>query len=224
LEQKAAAAVTAIVEQKQELANVLDSVIDTKESNAAVLDGVIGERENAAAVLDSAICDKKDMAAGLDGIIGEKETVVAKLDELATIRKKQLGDLNKRAAVIKQDAITFSEIDRMGDKKTITGNVTLAPEDWTTVSELAKEGIRSRGIIKELKDKVSTLLRRITGLENKIESYEGKNIMDEISYQQAKKRAPRRLAEVIADIMRKPPERGMRELGKSIVKKIEHQL
>jgi hypothetical protein len=209
LEQKAAATVTAIVEQKQELAKALDGVIVAKESDAAVLDDVIDDRKNTVAVLGD--------------VIENKKTAVARLDELAEKRKKQIDDISAKAAIIKQDAVTFSEIDRMGDKRTIAGNVTLAPEDWSTVSELAKEGIRSRGIIRELKDKVSSLLRKITGLENKIESYESKNITDEISYQQAKKRAPRRLAEAIAEIMRKPPEREERELEKSMDKDIGRQ-
>ena len=179
LEQKAAIVITEIVDQKQELAKILDDVIDTKES----------------------------VAISLDDVIYNKESTISGLNEITDMKKKQLENLDKKAAVIKQDAMLFSEIERIGSKKTISGNVTLTQNDWTTVSELAKEGIRSRGIIKELKEKVSSLFRKITGLEKRLEVYEGKGINDQMKYQQAIKRAPRRLREVITDILRKPPER-----------------
>ena len=108
-----------------------------------------------------------------------------------------------------QEAITFSEIDRLGEKRSITGNVTLSPGDWTTISNLAKEGIKSRSIINDLKEKISSLIRRITGLEKRLEVYKSKGISSEMKIQQALKRAPRRFAEVITDILRKPPERDL---------------
>ena len=69
--------------------------------------------------------------------------------------------------------------------------------------------MKSRGIIADLKKKVADFIKKITGLEKKVEQYEGKkeSIMEQINYHNAQIRAPRRLAETIADIMRTPPER-----------------
>jgi len=179
INQQEAAIVSEIVEQKKDLAEKIGNIIDTKES----------------------------IANDLDDVIRDKESTAYNLIEIVDKKQKQLENFSKRAAFIKQDVIIFSEIDRMGDKKSITGNIMLTPNDWTTVSELAKEGVRSRSIIKELKEKVSSLFRKITGLEKRLEIYEGKGINDQLKYQQAIKRAPSRLREVIADIIRKPPER-----------------
>jgi hypothetical protein len=186
---------TTIVEQKKELAKALDNIIETKEN----------------------VSDE------LNELIKHKETAIIKLDETVTNKTKKLENLDNRMAVLKQEAITFSEIDRMGEKKTITGNITLTTGDWSTVSTLAKEGIKSRSIIKTLKDNITSLLRKITGLESKIKIYESKNITDDLKYQQAKKRAPRRLAEVIVDIMRKPPEQELQNMKTNRTRNAEHR-
>jgi len=44
-----------------------------------------------------------------------------------------------------------------------------------------------------------------------LKQYEGQGITDTMRYYQAQQRAPRRIAEVIADIMRKPPEKATPE-------------
>ena len=108
----------------------------------------------------------------------------------------------------------------MYHKKTIPGNVTFSPGDFAILSNLAKEGIKSRSIINDFKEKVSSLVRKITGLEKKLEVYESKGITAEMKIQQAIRHASRRFAEVIADILRKPPERemGLPEKHKSIEK------
>jgi len=91
----------------------------------------------------------------------------------------------------------------------IGGNLQISPADWKKVSNLAKEGVKSRGIIAELKKRITDFIRKITGLEKKVEEYEGKkeSILEQLNYHSANSRAPRRMAETIADIMRKPPER-----------------
>ena len=131
----------------------------------------------------------------------------AVLDQKTEKKQKQLDGLEKKTAVAKGEAATFAGIDRMGEKKTLRGDIALSPADWKTVSGLAKEGVKSRSIIKELKEKVSSLLRKISGLEKSLKQYEGQGITDTMRYYQAQQRAPRRIAEVIADIMRKPPEK-----------------
>ena len=101
----------------------------------------------------------------------------------------------------------------MGDKRTILGDIAVSPANWEKVSALAKEGLKSRGIIEKLKktiadlqDKVSEALEKILGLEKKLEGYEGRGLSDKMKYYQALQRAPRRLAEAVAEILRQPPE------------------
>jgi hypothetical protein len=142
----------------------------------------------------------------------------AALDQKVEKQQQRLSGLQEKISVTKQTAVVFSDISRMGAKNTLRGDVALSPADWKTVSDLAKEGIKSRGIIAGLKEKTAEQLRRAAGLEKKLEGYEGKGISDTMKYYQARRRAPRRLAETVADIMRKPPER--QELEKSAPERV----
>lgn len=130
----------------------------------------------------------------------------AALDEQVEKKKRQLNGLDKKTSVAKEEAASFAQIDGMA-KKTLGGNIQLAPADWKTVSSLAKEGVKSRGVIVELKKRIADFTRKISGLEKKLESYEGKSITDTMKYYQARQRAPHRMAEAVADIMRQPPEK-----------------
>ena len=60
--------------------------------------------------------------------------------------------------------------------------------------------------IKNLKDKVKSLLAKITGLEKKLEGFQGKGISDSVEYFKAKQHAPKRLKQAVAEIMSQPPE------------------
>ena len=113
--------------------------------------------------------------------------------------------------MLKEHEATFSDIDRMGVKKTLKGDIAVSHKDWKKVSGLAKEGIKAQGIISQLKDKISSILKKIFGLEKRLEKYEGKGVIDTMDYYEARQRAPKRMAETIADIKRKPAEQEERQ-------------
>ena len=139
-------------------------------------------------------------AAALGTAIEDKEKEAAK-------KQKQLDGLNAKTAVARKEAAEVEDIDAMA-KKTIGGNYQLTPANWEKVSNLAKEGVKSRGIIAGLKKQITGFLEKIKELTAKLTKYEGKkeSIMEQVNYHQANIRAPRRMAETIADIMRQPPE------------------
>jgi len=136
----------------------------------------------------------------------EKEKTIVTLDEKVEKKQKQIDGLEKKTTVLKEHEATFAEIDKMGEKKTLLGDIAVSPKDWKKVSGLAKESIKAKGIIAQLKDKISELLNKIFGLEKRLEKHEGKGIIENMNYYEARQRAPKRMAETIADIMRHPPE------------------
>jgi len=136
----------------------------------------------------------------------ESERIIA-LDKQAEKKQSYIDQLEKKTTVLKQETITFADIDSIGEKRTMLGDVAVSPADWKIISNLAKKGVKANRIIKDLKDKIAGLLRKVTGLEKSLEQYQGKSITDTMKYYQALQRAPRRIAEVIADIMQKPPEK-----------------
>ena len=69
---------------------------------------------------------------------------------------------------------TYLEIDNMG-KRTITGKVSISKEDFDLLSELAKEGISSRGTIQRLKSDYQILQQRNWNLQGSLE-YQGRQL------------------------------------------------
>ena len=127
-----------------------------------------------------------------DFVRGERGSTTEHLSSLDYQIKKDTERLNEIKAKIEKEQVvydtlhpehkTFSEIDDMG-KKGITGKYTVTKEDYDTLTSLAKEGISSRGKIRELKDenkrlwtKVFSLslvvyprsIRRVTGMSSSV--------------------------------------------------------
>jgi len=168
-----------------------------------------GERGSTAehlSVLEYKAQQEAERAAAMTAVVEQKQEAAAVLDQKTEKKQQQLDGLEKKTAVTKQEAATFAEIEGMA-KKTIGGNYQLSPDNWAHVSGLAKEGVKSRGIIKGLKERINALRDEISGLKKRLKQYEGQGITDTMRYYQAQQRAPRRIAEVMADIMRKPPEK-----------------
>ncbi len=131
----------------------------------------------------------------------------AAIEQQTTKKMKQLDGLEKKTAVAKGEAATFAEINGMGGKKTLLGDIAVSPADWKRLSGLAKEGVKARAVIADLKSRLSALHGKVKELEKELERYRGMGITDTMRYYDAKQRAPHRLTEVIADILRRPPER-----------------
>ena len=122
--------------------------------------------------------------------------------------------MEEKIAPAEKAVATIESIVRLGDKRTVFGDIAVSPANWKKVLELAKEGLNSRDIIKDLKKKISEktkeiagYVKKILGLEKSLEEYEGsKSLSEKIKYNKAVLRAPRRLAEAVAEILREPPE------------------
>jgi hypothetical protein len=140
----------------------------------------------------------------------EQERAAA-LAEKTDKKRKQLEALEKKTAVAKQEAATITEIEGMVKPALLGGNLQISPADWKKVSGLAKEGVKSRGIIAGLKNTLETLKKEILRLKQKLIGYEGKGFTDEMKYFRALSRAPRRLMETVSSILREPPERKEQE-------------
>ena len=131
----------------------------------------------------------------------------AALDKDNAKKQKQLDNLNEKTAVAKKEAATIDEIQNMVKPTLLGGNLQISPADWKKVSNLAKEGVKSRGIIAGLKKQIAEFVNKVKELTQKLTKYEGMGITDTLRYYEALQRAPRRLAETVADIRRQPPER-----------------
>ena len=122
--------------------------------------------------------------------------------------QKKVQEETVRYSVVNPEHKTFMEIDDMG-KKGITGKYTVTKEDYEALTNLAKEGISSRGRIRDLKDENSRLRNRVWSLESQIE-----RLQDYIQrledlcrpYLEAMKRFPEKVKEFFANLL-KPKEK-----------------
>ncbi|MBO4680756.1 MAG: plasmid recombination protein, partial [Clostridiales bacterium] len=157
--------------------------------------------------------------AGFEGFVrGERGSTTEHLSSLDYQIKKDTERLNEIKEKIEKEQVvydtihpenkTFMEIDEMG-KKGITGKYTVTKEDYDALTSLAKEGISSRGKIRELKDENKRLWTKVFSLEKQIE-----RLQDYIQrledfcrpYLEAMKRFPEKVKEFFENLL-KPKER-----------------
>lgn len=153
-----------------------------------------------------------------DFVRGERGSTTEHLSSLDYQIKKDTERLNEIKAKIEKEQVvydtihpenkTFMEIDDMG-KKGITGKYTVTKEDYDTLTSLAKEGISSRGKIRELKDENKRLWNKVFSLEKQIERLQDyiKRLEDFCRpYLEAMKRFPEKVKEFFTNLL-KPKEK-----------------
>ena len=153
-----------------------------------------------------------------DFVRGERGSTTEHLSSLDYQIKKDTERLNEiqkkvEAETVRYDVVspehkTFMEIDGMG-KKGITGKYTVAKEDYETLTALAKEGISSRGKIRDLKDENGRLRNRVWSLENQIERLQSQ--LERLEnfcrpYLEAMKRFPEKVKAFFSNLL-KPKEK-----------------
>ena len=175
------------------------------------------------AAMSVVVEEKEDAVAVLDSVIKDKEQIVVDLNEQTVANKKRLDNLEARTAVAKKESATVGKISGMVKPMLFSGNLQISPADWKTVSNLAKEGVKSRGIIAELKKQISKLTIKVKELAQKLTRYEGMGLSDSMKYYYALQRAPRRLAETVDDIRRQPPEIQEKHMEQSPHRKRSHE-
>ena len=182
-----------------------------------------GERGSTAkhlAVMEYKAKKEAERAEALAAEVEQKQSAAAVLDKQAAQKQKRLESLEQKTVVTKKDSDVFADIDSMGENHTMLGDIAVSKTNWKTLSALAKEGQKSRNTIKGLREKSKMQSAEIAKMQSKLKDYgEGHGITDAMRFYQAKQRAPRRMAEVIADVMRQPPEQ---QPAQSQEKKHEH--
>ncbi len=165
-----------------------------------------------------------------DFIRGERGSTTEHLSSLDYQIKKdteRLGEIQKKVKeeTVRYDAVhpehkTFMEIDDMG-KKGITGKYTVAKEDYEILTELAKEGISSRGKIRELKNENERLRERVWSLQEQIERLqEYIHRLEDFCrpYLEAMKRFPEKVKKFFDNLFKSKDKENVKDKGKDSVK------
>lgn len=123
-----------------------------------------------------------------------KSTVQTQKQELTVISK----ELQFKQAAYK----TFQELDNTGKRKKLSGKVELTLSEFDDVIALAKEGICSRSIISNLRQKLSDTIFELNGLKQRFDQ-----LCDHTrDFFRAIKLAPSRVKELFEDIFAKDRE------------------
>ena len=141
-------------------------------------------------------------SVALEQDVQAKQKQSAELDGQTKRQQGQLSLLREKVKFKKQAAIMFSEIENMV-KKSIGGKMQLSPEDWETVSELAKKGVVADSSI-------ASLERKLTDAKKGSDIY--KRRWETLSaltkdYVYAKQQAPEQMRAALATVMRETRER-----------------
>ena len=155
---------------------------------AAALALEVAQKQQTAAALDTAIAEKEKTAATLDNKVEQRIGHVKALD-------KKIDDRNFAFADIK-------EINKIGKKTNLIGQIVVTPEELDYVKAFAREGANSRVTIKDLSDKV----KRVEG-ERDTWKQKYERLHERVApFLEAVKHAPKRLMAFIKSIMQEPPE------------------
>lgn len=132
----------------------------------------------------------------------QKDTARLKeIEERAAEQERILAEVNGRLTVARQAEQNFADLDRMG-KRTLFGKIELPEQDFRTVIELAKEGVRSRGIIADLTRKLreaNTMIDALNMAYNTLRK-------DTQAFFHAMKLAPQRVKALFSEISERARE------------------
>lgn len=149
----------------------------------------------------------EDFERGVRGSTAEHLDV---LDYKVQQDKKHLAEIQERidGAQKKLDdyepvAMQITELENIG-RRSLTGKVQMSQEDYGKLTELAKEGIASRGTIGRLQETIASQNNRIWRLNETIDRLERK--LEELSalckpYLDALQKAPQRVKRFLDDIL-----------------------
>jgi hypothetical protein len=175
-------------QKEKERAAAYAAEAEQKQSEAAAISAVIQAKQEAAAALDVEIENKEKEAAKLDNKVEQRIGHVKTLDQ-------KIDDRNFAFADIK-------EINKIGKKTNLIGQIVVTPEELDYVKGFAREGVNSRVTIKDLSDKV----KRVEGERDAWKS-KHENLMERVKpFLDAVKHAPKRVMAFLKSVLREPPE------------------
>lgn len=137
---------------------------------------------------------------------------LAQIEQQVQEKEQELTEVNSSLQTVTQVNKIYSELENMG-KRTLFGKVELNKEDYSTLVELAKEGIRSRSLIDNLQRELKTLRESYAGIKEQFaELYEQtKTFLAALSL------APKKIMDYLSGVIRqseidrKEQERAERE-------------
>ena len=121
--------------------------------------------------------------------------------------RERIGEAEQKLSDVEPVAMQMTELESIG-KKSLTGKVQMSQEDYGKLTEVAKEGIASRGIIARLNETIASKDKRIWQLNEVIDRLDRK--LDELTercrpYLEALQKAPQRVRRFLDELLHPRP-------------------
>jgi len=175
-----------------------------------------GERGSTAehlSVLEFKAKQEAERAAAMTAVVEDKEKTAARLDAQAERKKERIEKLDEAITVKGKAAATVAEVEAMGKPALLGNSFTVTVDEMKTLKTLAKKSVTADKKVADMRGKLTAAeTERDTATAELAKLQKPKqSIKEQLNWYEkfiaAMKRAPKRLMEVIEDILRQPPER-----------------
>lgn len=144
--------------------------------------GERGSTEEHLTVTQFKVQAEQERLETVTNLVAQAEQTLEDTQAAADRQKKRLAVLQKETKTAKAAALTVQDIEAMGKKNALTGNVSLTPQECDTLKKYAVNGIAAKADNRRLKEKLASAEQSATIWKQRFEALNEK-------YQELKKKA-----------------------------------
>ena len=144
--------------------------------------GERGSTEEHLTVTQFKVQSEQERLETVSNLVAQAERALEDTQAAADRQKKRLAVLQKETKTAKAAALTIQDIEAMGKKNTLTGNISLTPQECDTLKQHAINGIAARADNRRLKEKLASAEQSATIWKQRFEALNEK-------YQELRKKA-----------------------------------
>ena len=144
--------------------------------------GERGSTEEHLTVTQFKVQAEQERLETVTNLVVQAEQTLEDTQAAADRQKKRLAVLQKETKTAKAAALTIQDIEAMGKKNALTGNISLTPQECDTLKQHAINGIAARADNRRLKEKLASAEQSATIWKQRFEALNEK-------YQELKKKA-----------------------------------
>ena len=144
--------------------------------------GERGSTEEHLTVTQFKVQAEQERLEAVTGLVAQAEQTLEDTQAAADRQKKRLAVLQKETKTAKAAALTIQDIEVMGKKNALTGNISLTPQECDTLKQHAINGIAAKADNRRLKEKLASAEQSATIWKQRFEALNEK-------YQELRKKA-----------------------------------
>ena len=144
--------------------------------------GERGSTEEHLTVTQFKVQAEQERLEAVTGLVAQAEQTLEDTQAAADRQKKRLAVLQKETKTAKAAALTIQDIEVMGKKNALTGNISLTPQECDTLKQHAINGIAVKADNRRLKEKLASAEQSATIWKQRFEALNEK-------YQELRKKA-----------------------------------